>query len=932
MVPWRQGDGERRTAPGAAESTDDLIDRVGRRLRKAGILANGVGTVDTFIAVGAVLAIFVGQGEANRLGLINGPIVLAILISIPFFSRYMVGRELKPARAWLAAGGPPGGGELAATLAVPYRCATNSALEWGAATVGFVILNLFLTTPPAAFGIGFTMASGGITTAALFYLLAERAVRPLTIRALAAEPVDEPLAPGVRARLIAAWALATGVPLLSIIFAGVVGATKSGASPVLVGEAAIVLAAIAIGAGLIALLFAANSIARPVAAVRRGLEKVEAGEFDARVRVDDASEVGLLEAGFNRMAAGLEEREILRDLFGRHVGRDVAQAALGSGAKLGGEEREIAALFIDVSGSTTLAARMPPAEVVALLNRFFAIVVDVIEQSGGLVNKFEGDAALCVFGAPVARESAAADALQAARRLAARLRVEVRELDFGIGVSAGVAVAGNVGAEERFEYTVIGDPVNEASRLCDLAKGRVERVVASGRAIDEAGLDEAALWELGDEVTLRGRDAATRLALPVAAAAPTMVGRSRMATPVAELDKRFLWHPFTQQRDWCDAEPVVIESAEGTDLIDAEGRRYIDGVSSLWCNVHGHRHPLIDEAIRDQLASVAHSTMLGLTHPAAAELAERLVGLAPPGLSRVFYSESGSTAVEIALKMAFQYWRQAGEAERTSFATLDGAYHGDTLGSVSVGGIDLFHGAFGPLLFDAHRVAPGDMEALECVLDFHGSELAAVVVEPLVQGAAGIRVQPPGFLRRGARALRCPRRAPDLRRGRHRVRPHRHDVRLRAGARVARSALPRQGPDGRLSAARGDARDGAGLRGFPRRRRGRAHVLPRAHVHRQPAGLCGSAREPRGVRARIDAPAAAAEDPGPRRPARRRRVDAAGRGGAGSRVHGRHRPRRSRPGAAPRSPGGGGGAPAGRDRSAAGRRRRAHAAACDLEG
>jgi adenosylmethionine-8-amino-7-oxononanoate aminotransferase len=221
-----------------------------------------------------------------------------------------------------------------------------------------------------------------------------------------------------------------------------------------------------------------------------------------------------------------------------------------------------------------------------------------------------------------------------------------------------------------------------------------------------------------------------------------------MASPLAELDKRFLWHPFTQQSGWCEEEPLVIERAEGTYLIDDEGRRYIDGVSSLWCNVHGHRHPLIDAAVRDQLDRVAHSTMLGLTHPSAAELAAQLVELAPPGLDRVFYSESGSTAVEIALKMAFQYWRQTGEPERTSFVTLDGAYHGDTLGSVSVGGIDLFHGAFGPLLFDAHRVAPGDVQALECVLDFHGSEVAAVIVEPLVQGAAGIVVQPPGFLRR----------------------------------------------------------------------------------------------------------------------------------------------------------------------------------------
>jgi adenosylmethionine---8-amino-7-oxononanoate aminotransferase len=218
---------------------------------------------------------------------------------------------------------------------------------------------------------------------------------------------------------------------------------------------------------------------------------------------------------------------------------------------------------------------------------------------------------------------------------------------------------------------------------------------------------------------------------------------------VRDLDHRHLWHPFTQQLDWCREEPLVIERAEGTDLIDTEGNRYIDGVSSLWCNVHGHRHPLIDQAVHDQLERVAHSTMLGLTHRSAAELAARLVDLAPPGLSRVFYSDSGSTATEVALKMAFQYWQQrAGQhARRTSFVSLRDAYHGDTLGAVSVGGIDLFHSTYSPLLFDAHRVDPGDAEQLECMLDFHSEEVAAVIVEPLVQGAAGIRVQPPGYLR-----------------------------------------------------------------------------------------------------------------------------------------------------------------------------------------
>jgi adenosylmethionine-8-amino-7-oxononanoate aminotransferase len=184
--------------------------------------------------------------------------------------------------------------------------------------------------------------------------------------------------------------------------------------------------------------------------------------------------------------------------------------------------------------------------------------------------------------------------------------------------------------------------------------------------------------------------------------------------------------------------------------MDEEGRRYIDGVASLWCNVHGHRHPLIDQAVREQLDRVAHSTMLGLTHRGAAELASRLTAIAPPGLGRVFYSESGSTAVEIALKMAFQYWQQRGgqHRRRTSFVSLAGGYHGDTLGSVSVGGIDLFHGAYGPLLFASHRIEPGDAGALAQLLDFRGEEIAAVIVEPLVQGAAGIRVQPPGFLRR----------------------------------------------------------------------------------------------------------------------------------------------------------------------------------------
>jgi adenosylmethionine-8-amino-7-oxononanoate aminotransferase len=221
-----------------------------------------------------------------------------------------------------------------------------------------------------------------------------------------------------------------------------------------------------------------------------------------------------------------------------------------------------------------------------------------------------------------------------------------------------------------------------------------------------------------------------------------------MPDNLAQLDQDHLWHPFTQQQAWSDEQPLLIERGEGSHLFDGDGRRYIDGTASLWCNVHGHRHPAIDQAVSDQLGRIAHSTMLGLSHPAAAELAGRLVEIAPPGLSRVFYSDSGSTAAEIALKMAFQYQAQRGgeHARRTSFVKLREAYHGDTIGSVSVGGIDLFHAAYGPLWFETHAAEPGDAADLDRVLTAHGEEVAAVIVEPLVQGAGGILVQPPGYL------------------------------------------------------------------------------------------------------------------------------------------------------------------------------------------
>ena len=172
---------------------------------------------------------------------------------------------------------------------------------------------------------------------------------------------------------------------------------------------------------------------------------------------------------------------------------------------------------------------------------------------------------------------------------------------------------------------------------------------------------------------------------------------------LGEYDKQFVWHPFTQMKEYREKDPVVIESGDGAYLIDTEGRRYIDGVSSLWVNIHGHKVPEIDNAIKEQVDRLSHSTLLGVTNPPASELAKRLIDICPPGLTKVFYSGDGASAVEVALKMAFQYWKLKGKPEKVKFISLENGYHGDTLGAVSVGGIDLFHSAFEPLLFDTYK-------------------------------------------------------------------------------------------------------------------------------------------------------------------------------------------------------------------------------------
>jgi adenylate cyclase len=315
--------------------------------------------------------------------------------------------------------------------------------------------------------------------------------------------------------MLLTWSLGTAVPVVGIVIAGIWALAEQDTSATELALTMAVLGTIAIGVGLLATVVTARAVSGPVRAVRDALAEVERGRLDVEVRVDDGSELGRLEAGVNQMVRGLREREALRDLFGRHVGEDVARAALERGVELGGEVRDVGVLFVDVVGSTALAHEREPHEVVELLNRFFGVVVAVVDEHGGWINKFEGDAALAVFGAPAPLPDRDTRVLAAARTMAARLRAEVPELAAGIGASAGEAVAGNVGAPARFEYTVIGDPVNEAARLSELAKEPPGRVVVAARLLDAAAPAERARWRPEGERRLRGRPAPTLVAVPV---------------------------------------------------------------------------------------------------------------------------------------------------------------------------------------------------------------------------------------------------------------------------------------------------------------------------------------------------------------------------------------------------------------------------------
>lgn len=483
-------------------------------LSLAMLSANLVGVAVVFVVVRFVLPLpdVEDEGRATLIALVALGGYLAFCVPVGV---YWGLRQSRPVREWWLSGEPATPEMQAMILTLPRRMVLIYVWLWLAGAALFSLLTLSFSAE-LALDVGLAVLLSAMGTWAFAYLLAERILRPLAAASLEAGLPDRTQTPGVTLRLMITWGLTTGVPVVGLVLVGggqIVGVYDASGDRIAV--TALFLGGVTIVIGSLATLLVSRSIADPIVALRRAIARVRTGDLDARSQVYDGSEIGLLQAGFNEMVDGLRERERLHDLFGRQVGHDVARLALERGVTLGGETRDVAVLFIDIVGSTSMAASRPAAEVVALLNRFFEVVIEITDQHGGFVNKFEGDAALCIFGAPLPRDDAAGDALRAARDLRDTLARAVPELDAAIGVSAGAAVAGNIGSAARFEYTVIGDPVNEASRLTELAKSRPGRLLASGAVVDAARSgEERARWRPDGEVVLRGRTAPTALRVP----------------------------------------------------------------------------------------------------------------------------------------------------------------------------------------------------------------------------------------------------------------------------------------------------------------------------------------------------------------------------------------------------------------------------------
>ena len=426
---------------------------------------------------------------------------------------YWITRQVVIALRWAIEEREPSPEDERNTFLIPWRVAIVDLILWGTGTA-------VTTTLYGLVNVDFiprflvVVSFSGLLVATGSYLAAEFALRPVAAQALQAGPPPRRLSSGLMGRTMTVWFLGSAVPVIGIALLALFELVLRNLTYTQFAVGVLTVAGAALIFGCLLMWILAWLTATPVRVVRAALQRVEQGDLRGDLVVFDGTELGELQSGFNAMVGGLRERERVRDLFGRHVGREVALAAERERPTLGGEERHVAVIFLDIVGSTKLVTSRPAAEIVTLLNRFFSVVVEEVDRHCGLVNKFEGDAALAIFGAPNQLDNPEDQALAAARCIADRLRRQISECEAGIGVAAGTVVAGNVGARERFEYTVIGEPVHAAARLCELAKSTPDLLLTTAETVQGASETERARWTLGDTVTLRGHDQLTRLASP----------------------------------------------------------------------------------------------------------------------------------------------------------------------------------------------------------------------------------------------------------------------------------------------------------------------------------------------------------------------------------------------------------------------------------
>nr|WP_232065028.1 adenylate/guanylate cyclase domain-containing protein [Mycobacterium cookii] len=482
-------------------------------IRYAAGLAGGhlIGTADAAAIVVPLHGQFAGDAQvyftARSLIIATAVVVLGTVV-------VAVGgvANLVPVLRWYVSGQQPDADQRRTAMRLLGRQSMILAAVWASSGLIYLAANLDglrVLAVPTVLAVVF----GGTAAATLSLLLTQRSLRPILLAATQGSD-GVVVAPRVLTRLVGMWLLGSGLPCLAIV--GLVLTRSNGWIMQNTGSVEmpiLVVTLVALLIGLPVMILTSRSISDPISEVVDAMAQVERGHIDTSVGVYEKSEIGRLQSGFNRMVAGIGERDRLRDLFGRHVGADVARRAIEEGTTLSGDVRDAAILFIDLVGSTTLAASQPPQEVARILNDFFRIVVSAVDNHNGLINKFQGDAALAIFGAPLASDGAASSALATARLLRDQLR-RLPMVDFGIGVSAGPVFAGNIGAENRYEYTVVGDAVNEAARLADFAKTLDQRIVASASAIERADAAERRHWDANGETELRGRTESTAVFTP----------------------------------------------------------------------------------------------------------------------------------------------------------------------------------------------------------------------------------------------------------------------------------------------------------------------------------------------------------------------------------------------------------------------------------